>query len=144
MTDRYVVAFDGSDAARRALDYAVGLARSSGAEIVLTHVLEWSPYSFLTADELAERHKRRNEELKRANSAVVEPALKRLQESGIAVKTDIRYGHVADTLVSIAEESGASQIIIGRTGQSTVVARVFGSVAGTLAQIAPVPVTIVP
>ncbi len=144
MTDRFVVAYDGSDAARRALDHAVALALGSGAEIVLAHVLEWSPYSFLTAEELAERHKRRNEELERARTAVVAPALKVVTASGLTVETDIRYGHVAETLVAIAEEAGAAQIIIGRTGQSTMVSRLFGSVAGTLAQIAPVPVTIVP
>ena len=144
MTDRFVVAYDGSDAGRRALDHAVAMARGSGAEIVLAHVLEWSPYSFLTAEELAERHKRRNQELERASTAVVAPALKVVTDAGIPVETDIRYGHVAETLVSIAEEAGAVQIVIGRTGQSTMVSRLFGSVAGTLAQIAPVPVTIVP
>lgn len=144
MTNRYVVAYDGSDAARRALDHAVGQARQSGAAIVLAHVLEWSPYSFLTAEELAERHKRRNEELDRARRAVVEPALKALAGSGVGIEADIRYGHVAETLVSIAEETGAAKIVIGRTGQSTMATRLFGSVAGTLAQIAPVPVTIVP
>ena len=144
MTDRFVVAYDGSDSARRALDHAVALALGSGAEITLAHVLEWSPYSFLTAEELAERHKRRNQELERARTAVVAPALKVVTASGLKVETDIRYGHVAETLVSIAEEAGAAQIIIGRTGQSTMVSRLFGSVAGTLAQIAPVPVTIVP
>jgi nucleotide-binding universal stress UspA family protein len=144
MTNRYVVAYDGSDPARRALDHAVGHAKQSGAAIVLAHVLEWSPYSFLTAEELAERHKRRNEELERARAAVVQPAIKALAGSGVEIEADIRYGHVAETLVSIAEETGAAQIVIGRTGHSTMVSRLFGSVAGTLAQIAPVPVTIVP
>ncbi len=144
MTDRFVVAYDGSGPAGRALAHAMKQAQDSGAGIVLAHVLEWSPYSFLTAEELAERHKRRNAELERARSAVVTPALKLLGDSGIPVETDIRYGHVAETLVTIAEETRATQIVIGRTGQSTMVSRLFGSVAGTLAQIAPVPVTIVP
>ncbi|MGY6632122.1 MAG: universal stress protein [Alkalilacustris sp.] len=144
MTDRFVVAYDGSEAAGRALGHAMGLARGSGAGLVLAHVLEWSPYSFLSAEELAERHRRRNEELERARSAVVAPALKIATDGGLSVETDIRYGHVAETLVAIAREAGARQIIIGRTGQSGMVSRLFGSVAGTLAQIAPVPVTIVP
>ena len=68
----------------------------------------------------------------------------RLTAKGVPVTSDMRYGNVPDTLVAIAQEADAAQIIIGRTGQSTIVARLFGSVAGTLAQMSPVPVTIVP
>ena len=45
---------------------------------------------------------------------------------------------------AIAKEEGADQIAIGRTGHSSISSRLFGSVAGGLAQIAPVPLTIVP
>ena len=144
MSNRYVVAFDGSAAARRAVDHAVERARSSGAAIVVAHVLEWSPYSFLTPEELEERHKRRREEMERARTAVVQPIVEQLTKSKLEVTTEIRYGNVAETLIAIATEVGATEIVIGRTGHSTMVARLFGSVAGSLAQISPVPVTIVP
>ncbi len=144
MSNQYIVAFDGSPAAQRAVDYAVERSKTSGASILIAHVLEWSPYSFLTQEELAERHMRRTEELDRAKSAIVEPVVAALKAKGVAVTSDMRYGNVPDTLVAIAQECSAAQIIIGRTGQSTMVARLFGSVAGTLAQMSPVPVTIVP
>jgi nucleotide-binding universal stress UspA family protein len=144
MSNQYVVAFDGSPAAQRAVDYAVERSKTSGASILIAHVLEWSPYSFLTPEEVAERHMRRTEELARAKSAIVEPVVASLKGKGVSVASDMRYGNVPDTLVAIAQETGAAQIIIGRTGQSTIVARLFGSVAGTLAQMSPVPVTIVP
>lgn len=51
MSAKFVVGYDGSVAARRALDFAVERARPQGGTIVLAHVLEWSPYSFLTPDE---------------------------------------------------------------------------------------------
>ena len=44
----------------------------------------------------------------------------------------------------MAKAEGAAQIFIGRTGSSSLMDRIFGSVAGSLAQIAPVPCTIVP
>ncbi|MEE4346729.1 MAG: universal stress protein, partial [Paracoccaceae bacterium] len=43
-----------------------------------------------------------------------------------------------------AEEMGAVQIVIGRNGHTKIGSRIFGSVAGHLAQAAPVPCTIVP
>ena len=67
-----------------------------------------------------------------------------LSDSGVTVETEMRYGHVADTLAKIAKDVGAEQMFIGRTGESGLTARVFGSVAGSLAQIAPVACTIVP
>lgn len=144
MSNQYVVAFDGSPAAQRAVNYAVERSKTSGASILIAHVLEWSPYSFLTPEEVAERHMRRTEELDRAKSAIVDPVVAALKAKGVSVTSDMRYGNVPDTLVAMAQECSAAQIIIGRTGQSTMVARLFGSVAGTLAQMSPVPVTIVP
>lgn len=144
MANPIVAAYDGSPAGRRAVDFALAQARAAGASLVVAHVLDWSPYSFLTPDEVAERHKRRGEELARAEKAVMAPLLADLKASNVTVKSEIRYGHVAETLCDIASAHGASQIVIGRTGQSTIVERLFGSVAGSLAQIAPVPCTIVP
>jgi nucleotide-binding universal stress UspA family protein len=142
--EKIVVAYDGSEAGQRAVAHAVAHAEGGAAQLILAHVLEWSPYSFLSAEELAERHKRREQELSRAREAVVAPVLRDLKARGIAVEAEIRYGHVAETLVDIAKDTGADSIVVGRTGATGITARLFGSVAGTLAQIAPVPLTIVP
>lgn len=144
MPNRYVVAYDDSQAARRAVDFAVERAKQDGATLVVAHVLEWSPYSFLTKEELEERHKRREEELARADAAIVRPLLQELSGAGVTAEAEIRYGHVVETIVAVAEETRAAQIFIGRTGQTGMVSRLFGSVAGSLAQVAPVPCTIVP
>ena len=144
MPTKYVVACDGSSASGRALKVAVEQAKISGASLLLVHVLEWSPYTFLTPEELEERHKRRNEELKRAELALVDPLIASLTSEGVEASAIIRYGHVTQTLAEIAEKEGAAQIFIGRTGQSTLSKLVFGSVAAAMAQIAPVPCTIVP
>ena len=144
MSNKYVVAFDGSAASERAVAYAIDHARRNDASVLIAHVLEWSPYSFLTPDELEERHKRRGEELARAKTALIDPVLASRASDGVEIDAVIKYGHVAETLCDIATEAGATQVIIGRTGQSNLTARVFGSVVATLAQIAPVPCVIVP
>jgi nucleotide-binding universal stress UspA family protein len=144
MSQKFVVGYDGSEGAKRALDFAVGRAKLQGASIIIAHVLEWSPYSFLTPDELEERHKRRKEELERADKAVLAPVAASLEGSGVPVETSLKYGHIAETLCDIAGKSEANQMFIGRTGHSQLASRLFGSVAGSLAQASPVPVTIVP
>lgn len=144
MSNKYLVACDGSPASARALQFAINQAKSDGASILIAHVLEWSPYSFLTPEEIEERHARRTDELKRAQMAVVDPLVSSATNEGIQADSVIRYGHVTETLAGIAAKEAVSQMFIGRTGYSNLATRVFGSVAGTMAQIAPVPCTIVP
>jgi len=144
MSSKIVVGYDDSEAARRALDFAVKRAKAEGCGLIVAHVLEWSPYSFLTPEEIEERHKRRTMELERAEAAVLGPVVKILEGSGVSVETALKFGHVADTLCKIAKDAGAAQIIVARTGETGIATRLFGSVAGSLAQSAPVPVTIVP
>ena len=45
---------------------------------------------------------------------------------------------------SLFSEEKAAQMFVGRAGQSKLANLVFGSVAASMAQIAPVPCTIVP
>ena len=144
MTTHFVVGYDGSVAGRRAIDFAIESAKNNNKSVLVAHILEWSPYSFLTPEELEERHKRRNEEVERARQAVIAPIIEAVSNAGVEVDSVIKYGHVADTLCAVAKEYGAEQIFVGRTGQSGIASRIFGSVAGSLVQVAHIPCTIVP
>lgn len=143
MSDIVIVGYDGTASAKRAVQHASAFAKASGSTIHLVHVLEWSPYSFLTPEELSERHKRRGEELARAQS-IVQPVVDDLKSKGIEASCEVRYGHAGELLCEIAEEKKAHQIVIGRTGSTAIAARLMGSLALTLAQASPVPVTVVP
>ena len=143
MSEMYVVGFDGTPQARRAVDYAAQRAKRATAELHLVFVLEWSPFSFHTPEELAERHMRREQELDRA-TAVVTPVVEELNKNGIKADCAVRHGNAADLLCQIATEKDAAQIIIGRTGDSKLTQRLLGGLALTLAQASPVPLTIVP
>lgn len=143
MTDTMLVGVDGSESSRRAADFAALRAKASGARLVVAYVIEWSPYTFNTPEENEQRHKRREEEIARAQAHLA-PLLKELKAAGVEVEGVVRHGHAADTLSALAREHGAAQIFIGRRGVSSIAAMLFGSVAGSLVQISPVPVTVVP
>lgn len=144
MKELFLVAYGGVDDASSVLAYAIQRAIKADATLKIAHILEWSPYSFLTNEELQERHKRRREELARAESAILSPALALCKEAGIEAEGELRYGSVTDLLAEIAVKSSASMIFVGRSGSNGLSARVFGSVPIGLAQIAPVPTVIVP
>lgn len=144
MTDTMLVGVDGSDSGRRAVDFAMARAKASAAQVVVAYVIEWSPYTFNTPEENEARHKRREEEVERAQTQVLDPLVATLRDSGVAVDSVVRHGHPAEVMCGLANELGATQIFIGRRGMSKVAALLFGSVAGSLVQVAPVPVTVVP
>jgi nucleotide-binding universal stress UspA family protein len=136
----FIVAYDGRDP--QVVEFAVERAIKEGARLLIVHVLEWSPYSFLTTEELVERHKTRQQELTRANEMIMNPMLEKVRQAGATADGDVRYGHVVDLICTIANEKSAAMIFVGRS--SSLSTRVFGSAASGLAQSAPVPTVIVP
>lgn len=144
MSTVLMVAVDCSECGNRAVEYAAKHAKESGARLYVAHVIEWSQFSFSTPMENAERHKRREEELQRAHSEVVDPIVDRLKAGGIDAQGLVRHGHVADTLNSLAKSNSVSNIILGRQGTSKLKSHVFGSVGSRLVQSAVCAVTVVP
>lgn len=144
MSQAFLLGFDGSAGAERALEYAITQAKAADASLVVAHVLEWSPYSFLTQEEIAERHKRREEELERAEQHVLGPVLQKLQDAGLSAEAVMRYGNVTKTLCEIATEKQATQMFVGRNGAESISERLFGTSVSSLVQVAEVPVTVVP
>ncbi|MBT8049076.1 MAG: universal stress protein [Xanthomonadales bacterium] len=144
MSKVLLVGVDCSKCSNRALQYAADRAEVSKVQLIVTHVIDWSPFSFNTPQENEERHKRREAELDRAHKEIIDPIVSELREKSIFARGVIRHGHPAETLSGVAEEFGATNIIIGKTGSSKIKTQLFGSVANTLVQISKVPVTIVP
>lgn len=138
----FVVAYDGNDTS--VVDYAIKRAGKSNAALLIVHVLEWSPFAFLTPEEIETRHARRSEELERANKIVMQPMLDRAKAAGLDATGEVRFGSAVSILCDIAKENNAENMFVGRTGDTPLKARVFGSVAIGLAQASPVPIVIVP
>jgi nucleotide-binding universal stress UspA family protein len=144
MNSVFMVAVDCSECGERAIDYAVRRAKESNARLYVAHIIEWSRFTFSTAQENAERHTRREEELHRAHSEIVDPIVNRLKAEGLDAEGLVRHGHVADTLNDLAKSKGVTNIILGRQGTSKLKSHVFGSVGSRLVQSADCPVTVVP
>lgn len=144
MENIVLVAVDGSDGSKRALNHAILRAQASGATLLLVHVIDWSPYSFHTNDELAQRQSRREEELDRASDQVLQPMLEVCQQAGITADTQVAHGKATEIVNHLAKKHDVAQIVMGRRGTSSVKTMIFGSIAANLVQTSTVPVTIVP
>lgn len=144
MPSTLLVGLDGAGSGDRALAYAKRLASRVGdCEIVVIFVVEWSPFTFQTPDENAERHQRKEEETALAMERVINPAVASLQSEGFTASGKVQHGHVAEVLIRMALEVGAEQIIIGRSSEGGFAKRVFGSSTVNLVMHASTPVTVV-
>lgn len=143
METKYLVGVDGSNCGERAIDYVIERARENGGEILVAHVIEWSPYAFSTPEENEHRHQRREQELTRARDEVLAPVVERIRKAGISGEGLAAHGHVAKTLVRLAKEQDVTCIVLGRKGSSRL-AQFFGSVASHVVQITDRPITVVP
>lgn len=142
--ETFVVAYESEDDSAKLLTYAIDRARKENARLHIVHVLEWSPYSFLTPEEVEERTSRRKKELARAKEVITDAALARVETEGVEATAEIRYGQVVELIVEISIKQSATMIFVGRSGSNSMASRIFGSVPLGLAQLAPVPTVIVP
>lgn len=141
---KLVIGLDGHGTGEKALDFAKNLAASTAdCELIVVYVIEWSPFSFQTAEENAERHKRREEEITIAMERVVNPAVEMLTEAGLSARAIVRHGDVADTIDDVAHKEGAAQIVVARSSAGGLTTRLFGSSTANLVMNARVPVTVV-
>ena len=144
MSETILVGIDGTEENRRAVDYAIKEAKRSKAKLILAYVIKWSPYTFQTAEENERRHKRKVEDIQFVQERVLDPMLESLASEGLEIEGVVRHGQVADSLIYIAKKHGATDIVVGRIGESGLKTLVFGSVVAKLIQLTHIPVTIVP
>ena len=131
-----MVGYDGSDFARRALEYAAERARPGG-RLVAVHAYD-APADWLGApfygQALAE-HQLRGREL-----------LSQLEQQAppdVELETDLLEGSPAEALVRAAHAHGASEIVLGSRGRGRFRAA-LGSVSHALLHEADLPVVVVP
>lgn len=144
MAVKIVIGLDGTDTGERALSFAKDLAsRIDECELLAIYVIEWSPFTFQTAEENDKRHKRREEEIHLARTRIVDPAVAALKEAGFSASGLVQHGDVAETLNKLTVAHGGAQIIVGRTSADGFTKRIFGSATQNLVMHADVPVTVV-
>jgi nucleotide-binding universal stress UspA family protein len=135
-----LVPTDFSDAARNAFQYALDLSKRLGTEsILLTHV--FLPETTGEADfipPLAEIMKSREDMLQRFYDEMQDM----YGQFPCPVKTEIKVGFPADELVKATEDF--DMVVMGKTGESGFLDRVFGSVSSSVSQRAYCPVLLVP
>jgi nucleotide-binding universal stress UspA family protein len=131
-----LVPTDFSEGSQAALDYAVNLAKSFGAKIVLLHVIETTTYTMTEAMQLVNVY----EVVKTAVEPVLDQMVKELQQQKISASRAVAQGAGAHEIVSQAREVGADLIVMGTHGRRGLNHLMVGSVAERVVRTAHCPV----
>lgn len=140
----YLVAVDGSEWGNRAADYAVSMAKQTGAEVRLITVVPWSGFQPMTLDEVAHRTVNKQEEEDQARNEILKPIEEKHKDSGVEIEGEYHWGNPVEVIHKRAKETKANQIFVGRRGRSRFADLVLGSVANSLAHTVGKPITLVP
>ena len=132
------IATDGSDSAALALEFAIELARDTGASLQVLSVRPpravgrgGAGPAIFEVEEVggAER--------------IVEAAVQRAREGGVDAAPHVAHGDVVKSISEAASLFEAELLVVGSRGLGALSGAVLGSVSHALVRESPVPVTIV-
>ncbi|AEB10565.1 universal stress protein [Desulfobacca acetoxidans] len=139
MFQKILLAYDGSEGAKKALETGINLVKIHQAELWAVTVQEKLPRYGGTIDEVQEE----KEVVDAHYGKIVEQVRARAQEAGIEIKVLRPFGHPARTIVEIAKEGQHDLILMGHRGVSGVWAAFLGTTAEKVSRHAPCSVLIV-
>lgn len=133
MFDTVVIATDGSESGRRAVDVALDLAATFDAAIHALYVVDKSRVDALPDDV--------HEEVRRALESQAEESLAAVEgASDREVTVTVREGRPANEITAYAREVEASVVATGTRGRDGEHSFLLGSVAEAVVRTCPVPV----
>ena len=147
MYSRILVAVDGSETSKHALEHAITLAKSLSATLRMVHVVDmnWLPLGPEIAIDTKTIAKARRSAGEKVIEAVREIADKAEFEAEAELKeTETPTQHVAEAIVNEASSWPADVVVLGTHGRRGVQRFLLGSVAEQTARRSSVPVLLVP
>ena len=135
MIRKLLIAYDGSNPARIAFDFALDLANKYGAELHVLAVASAPEFGAEVETEAIIENSRRH------YTEVLQPL--KSMNAGLTARFYVMVGHPAEGIVLYAEDHGIDHIVVGHRGHSLFERWLLGSVARQVIAYAPCTVTVV-
>jgi nucleotide-binding universal stress UspA family protein len=136
---KILVANDGSEGARIAVETAVELAVCCGAELHSISVEEGLPHYAATIDEVDAVKERENHFFEGVSAEAEAIAA----AHNVDLATHVMPGHEVEAIITFCREGGFDLLVLGFMGHSRIFERVWGSTSQTLTRLAPCSVLVV-
>ena len=144
MYQRILIPVDGSETATEAMITALQLARNSGGQVHLVHVVEgMTP---LAADPYGAYSGEVIEIMRQSGSKILEDALEVAKAAGVTADTELfdNFGErLAEVVADAATRFNADLIVVGTHGRRGLGRMMLGSGAEQIIRLAPVPVLVI-
>jgi nucleotide-binding universal stress UspA family protein len=139
MFRKILVANDGSEGAKKALQAAIDLAKRYEAELHSISVEEHLPHYAATVGEVIEAKQEAAEYFRRVTAEAQQAAA----AHGVRLTCHVVPGHEVETIVTFAKGHGFDLLVIGFMGHSKIFGRIWGSTSQNLAKLSPCTVLVV-
>ena len=149
MAGLVVIGYDGSEDAQHAIDLASGVLRADAALVVnvwsipIAATQPGTPFGAPTPPSEAELQR-----FEQTARRLAEEGAARARQAGLSAEAHIARGttpgEVATVLCEIAEDRGATLVVVGRHGHSRLKELVLGSVSNACVHAGRHPVLVVP
>ena len=132
MIEKIIVPTDGSDHARKAIEYASDIALKYKATIYVIHVI--SPIPSMGYPDLRQEVEQSQEQFAKQ---MLEEAVQQVKKKGVgSVQSTILHGNPAWGIIEFARETHADMIVMGSRGADSVETLLLGSVSHKVCHLA--------
>ena len=141
MIDKILIATDGSESAREALEFGLDLAEKQAARAFIVHVapgIDAMPYSGFAIVAVSIPHA-----LTEHDAEPLHEAAEIAMEKGVEFETKLLQGKPADEIVAFADTIDADLIVLGSCGHGSIASALIGSVSRDVLHESRRPVSIV-
>lgn len=137
---KILIATDGSEHTKNAVDYGIDLAKNSGAKLYAIYVVDTAAFASIPMDAAWESmYELLRQEGDEATKFVAEKA----ELENIEIERMTVEGHPADEIIKFADKNGISIIVMGTLGKSGLDRFLLGSVAEKIVRNSKIPVLVV-
>ncbi|MCW4048612.1 MAG: universal stress protein [Candidatus Bathyarchaeota archaeon] len=141
---KILVASDGSDPAKLALEYAAEMAVDKRGELVVLSVIQPLP-TFITDDSSLGYYPELSDDLEGYYQTSLDTAVKWVNEKhpGLKVEGVLKRGRAAHEIIETSKQLKADMIVVGNRGTGGILSWMLGSVSRTVVESCTVPVLVV-
>ena len=137
---KILIATDGSEYTKNAVDYGIDLAKNTGAELYAIYVVDTAAFASIPMDAAWESM---YSLLKQEGDEATKYVADKAEAEGLEVVANTVEGHPADEIIKYADKNGISLIIMGTLGKSGLDRFLLGSVAEKVVRNSKIPVLVV-
>lgn len=137
---KILIATDGSEHTKNAVDYGIDLAKNTGAKLYAIYVVDTAAFASIPMDAAWESM---YELLRQEGDEATKFVAERANLENIEVECQTVEGHPADEIIKFADKNSISVVVMGTLGKSGLDRFLLGSVAEKLVRNSKIPVLVV-